>query len=165
MITAAEHWRTLDSRGQVMPWYTRDCCAWLETLDLRGKRVFEYGCGQSTIWYREQGAIVDGVDSNPEWAKMAGVPCKPGMTEYIDSIFDHRPFDLVCIDGIYRDECFSSALAHLQKNGAIVIDNFEQPSVQSDWPITRSIIKAVNLNLKVLKEPTHPDWQTAVITR
>lgn len=157
-MTPIEHWRTLDNNGNVMPWYTRPCLAWLETLDLKDKRVFEYGCGVSTTWYRIQGAVVHGVDSNPEWAN--GQKVVTLKEDYIAEVMNYDPFDFIAIDGIYRDDCTECALKRLKKGGYLIADNFEQPSVEPHWPKTRELTK--HLPMTIFKELEHYDWVTAM---
>lgn len=153
-----DNWRTLDNYGNVMPWYTRPCLAWLIDLDLRFKRVFEYGGGVSTNWYRLRGAIVSGVDSNPDWAN--GLRVESDKYKYLGAIGNER-YDLIIIDGDFRDDCAYSAIEHLNPGAFLIADNFEQPSADlPDWPKTRELTK--HLPLTLYKEPTHPDWQTAV---
>lgn len=143
-----------------LPWYTSPCLEWLMTLDLKDKLVWEYGMGNSTLWYTKRGAIVSGVDSNPEWA--VGGYHATEQSDYINAIYNlGELFDLVVIDGLYRDECTAHAINCLKRGGHIIIDNFKQPSVQADWPLTDYHINEILI--KIYKEPGHPDWQTAVV--
>jgi hypothetical protein len=129
MIHPIEDWLTKDDEGMQMPWYTRPCLEVLDKMDFIGKNVFEYGCGHSTLWYRKRGANVFGVDSNPEWAKFAGVDLETQEDDYVMSIYgmDYPLFDIVCIDGIYRDRCTEYALDYLAPGGILIIDNYDQP--------------------------------------
>lgn len=164
MVKEADHWRTLDSKGRIMPWYTRKACEWLDCLDLTGKRVWEWGGGGSTIWYRERGAIVSGVDSSFEWATVSGLMYVPEKQEYISSIMG--TFDLICIDGDYRDECFVYALNHLAEFGTIIIDNWKQSSAGwPDWPETERLIREMKLRVTEYPQDGHPNWVTITVTR
>jgi len=165
MITELEHWRTIDSRGNIMPWYTRSCCAWLDTLDLTDKFVWEYGGGVSTLWYRLRSSTVFGVDSSFEWARLAGILHAPEKQDYICAI-QQVDFDLICIDGDYRDECFVYALNHLAPSGVIIIDNWKQESAGwPDWPETERLIKELNLKVTEYPQAGHPDWVTITVQR
>lgn len=164
MIQEAEHWRTIDGQGRVMPWYTRGCCKWLETLDLNGKNVWEWGGGESTLWYRSAGAHVLGVDSDRHWAYHSGLDFVNDMVTYIFSI--NGSFDLICIDGDVRDHCFREAINHLKYDGVIIIDNYKQTSAGwPNWPITEGLIKELNLKVTEYHELTHPDWLTITVQR
>lgn len=165
-MRAIHDWLTVDDQGLLMPWYTRPFLEKLEKIDFKDQNVFEYGVGNSTIWFRKRGANVFGVDDSPAWAEKIGVPCKIDKESYCGYIQKVRKtFHMIVIDGIYRDECIEYALPLLKKDGVIVIDNWKQPSVDpNNWDITDRVIEEKNLDLVIYKEPTHPDWSTAVVT-
>lgn len=169
MITEIDHWRTADAKGMTMPWFTRACCEWLSTLELENKLVFEYGGGQSSLWFGEQGCIVYGVDHQKEWADLGKIDWETNESSYVRHISTLRPggkFDIVCIDGEWRDECTEWALAYLSKDGFIIIDNWDQPSVPpNEWSKTLALIEKKGLKTKIFHEKDHPDWQTIIITR
>lgn len=164
-----ENWQTLDDNGILMPWYTRPCLKWLQTLDLNGKQVFEYGVGYSTEWYRSRGAEVHGVDHDEKWAKIARCALERGRYKYLREIDDWGYQDIICIDGEWRDECLEYALKYIRKGGFIIIDNYRQPTVQEFWPKTEILIIGgcngliKRDGIKLYREPTHEDWQTLVI--
>lgn len=162
MIQASEHWRTLDDNGITMPWYTRPCLEWLDTIDLTGKKVFEFGCGDSTKWYKSRGAITYGVDHLSMWLPKAhGYTLADNTADYIRGIDWKTEYDFIIIDGLYRDDCTEDALKHLKGGGYLICDNFEQASADlANWPKTRELTK--NLKGTFYKEPNHPDWVTAV---
>lgn len=166
-MTEIEGWQTKDEMGVIMPWYTRPCLEWLQSLDLKGKRIFEYGVGYSTLWYESKGAITWGVDSSEYWAKLCRARHTNDKGIYIRTINDlyilQTKFDIICIDGLWRDECTEHALKKVGKGGYIIIDNWKQASADlADWPITEKLIEGMNTT--VYKEPTHPDWKTLVIS-
>lgn len=158
-------WRYRDSEtGMFYPWYTKPCLEWLISLDLKGKRIWEYGVGDSTLWYREKGAYCVGVDNDMDWClKVAGAFCIPHYPEYCEKIRHGGVFDIVCIDGVWRDECTEHALNALKEGGYLIIDNYKQPSVQEHWPLTEKLIEGMPIT--IYKELDHYDWQTAVITK
>lgn len=157
-------WVYFDEYGFRMPWYTLPCLEWLNEIDLGGRRVFEYGVGHSTSWFMSREAITFGVESNEEWANPVLGSGRhmwaTGKDLYISAINAFNPYDIIVIDGIHRDDCTEHALKKLKKGGYLICDNFEQPSVQADWPKTRELTK--DLPLTIYKQPDHYDWQTAV---
>lgn len=161
-MTEIEGWQTLDDNGIKMPWYTRPCLEWLESIDLKGKKVFEYGVGYSTLWFRSKGATVFGVDNNPKYSQLTGTKLvESNKIGYIKSIYDYEPFDIISVDGLYRDECTQYALQRIKKGGFIILDNYKQTEVEPYWPVTEELIK--ELDYIIYKEPTHLDWSTLVI--
>ncbi len=66
-------WRWLNSLQsdyfirQRLPWLTFEAIERLGTLDLKGKNVFEYGSGGSTLFWLDKGAKVVSVEHDLEW--------------------------------------------------------------------------------------------------
>jgi hypothetical protein len=50
-----------------LPWLVFDAIDYLDRLDLRGWRVFEYGSGGSTLYWLRRGARVTSVEHEPGW--------------------------------------------------------------------------------------------------
>lgn len=170
MIYPQPDWLTKDEHGIQMPWYTRPCLEVLDKMDFKGKRVFEYGVGYSTIWYRSRGATSWGVDSNEVWAKATGSYFTTDKIPYLTHIGKaakskgNVAFDIICIDGLFRDECTEYALKHVATGGMIIIDNYKQPSVDPDpnaWVETDRLTG--HMRRELYKEPEHPDWATLII--
>lgn len=130
-----------NSDMDIIPLYTYPCYEYLNSLNLKGKRVFEYGCGYSTIWWKNQDAITSGVESDPKWwnlvsSQVEGVELQTHKQSYIDSILQYdEKFDFIIIDGKFRSECVANALTMLSDDGMIILDNsdfFESAKVELD---------------------------------
>lgn len=52
---------------QVKPWYTDTCIAFLDTLDLSGFKIFEYGSGGSTLYFGSRAESVITIEHDPEY--------------------------------------------------------------------------------------------------
>jgi hypothetical protein len=121
----------LDASGAPLPWYTYPAIEYLSQVDFAGRRVFEYGAGNSTLFWQARGARVAGVESDPAWhAKLSRQDPAPRILlrerreEYVRSIEEAEgPFDVVAIDGRWRHDCAKAAPAQLAPGGAIVLDN------------------------------------------
>lgn len=167
MTEILEGYRKRDPEtGLIFPWYTWPCLEWLSKLDLKRKRVFEYGLGDSTIWYRAKGCESFGVDNNINWCLHAGNGYWNETTRicYINTINRYGYFDLVVIDGDYRDDCTEYALKYMKPGGHLIIDNYRQPSVEPNiWTQTDKLIEGMPIT--IYKQPGHQDWATAVITK
>jgi len=169
-------WRWFDEELNIpYPWYTSPCLKHLITLGLQGKTVFEYGVGDSTEWWRKKGTIIDGVDNNIEWALKTGAQYKHHTYEYINAIDTGKLYDIIVVDGEWRDECvygvvdselkYPSIFKYLKPYGLVIIDNYKQPSVQEHWPLTEAVIERLRLQVTYFKEPDHYDWQTIILKK
>lgn len=121
----------VDAGGLPVPWYTYPMIEYLDSLDLSHMRVFEYGCGNSTLWWAARAREVVSVEDNPEWhAKVskevsanARLVLEQNHTRYVEAIRAFGSFDLIVVDGIVRYQCSVEAVKHLNPGGAIILDN------------------------------------------
>lgn len=139
----------VDAAGRPIPWYTYPAIEFLEQLDFRDRQVFEFGCGNSTLFWGARAARVTSVEHDPAWhasmsAKVESAPIDLRLaaerTEYVAAI---RPlagtFDVIVVDGRWRFACAREAVAALRPGGLIVLDN-------ADWyPGTARMLRAANL--------------------
>ncbi len=125
--------RPVTPTGEPLPWFTYPAIHYLEQLDLSSTSVFEYGSGNSTLWWQTRVAAVRSVEHDAEWYQLV----RGAVHEFVD----HRlvtdaesyvnaiapgQYDIIVIDGEFRRECVRKAVDHLKSGGFIVLDN-------SDW--------------------------------
>ena len=161
-------WKYFDSQLSInFPWYTRP---FLEVLinnfELSNWKVFEYGGGNSTIWWRRSSREVHSVDTNPIWSKNMNLTLCQEKEKFIScpkNLINEEKFDCIIIDGEpveWRDDCTQYALESIKIGGILIIDNYEQDSVGlKEWPKTNSLLSLHEKH--VFKEPEHQDWKTA----
>ena len=131
--------KPMDSAGQPYPWYTYPAVEYLKQLDFTGKTVFEYGSGQSTLFWASRAASVASVEHNHEWYVLVGsrIPANCTLvhesesTAYAAAISRfNQQFDVIVIDGLVtgrtRLKCARAAVPHLREGGMIILDN-------ADW--------------------------------
>jgi hypothetical protein len=124
------------STGEQCPWYTYAALHFLSTRDVSGLSVFEYGCGNSTLWWSRHAAKVRSVESNPLWYEKM-LPLLPenaaiilrelanGET-YADEILKFEPFDVIVIDGFDRVKCAEAAVQRLNDQTVVIWDNSDR---------------------------------------
>lgn len=172
-LSLTNEWQHKDPEmGLVFPWYVKSVLDELKTWDLKDKKVFEYGLGASTLWFVAKGAWVYGCDTNKEYLDAVGEAILArkwkGMFYYIEEkevyvnhIYDRGClFDVVIIDGVWRDDCVKPTLDCLKPGGILIFDNWMQPSVEMQSEETQRILTA--LEHKIYKQEGHLDWQTAI---
>jgi hypothetical protein len=125
----------MDPAGNPIPWLTYPAIEYLNQFDVKDKKIFEYGCGQSTAYWKRRGAQVWGVEHDRAWFEKLTSETPATRTIYFaDAEMDYaaaieRPgthFDIVVIDGVFRTACVEPALAHLRSGGFIILDNAER---------------------------------------
>ena len=127
--------RPLDAQGNPIPWYTYPAVEFLRTLDLQNSRVFEYGCGNSSIFLAQRVKEIYAVENDQDWAaevKSAGILNLNIITAPKKESYINAPralggnFDVIVVDGRYRRECAIVASELVKDDGFIIFDN-------SDW--------------------------------
>lgn len=124
----------IDKEGNPLPWYTYPAIEYLNQLDLSNKLIFEWGSGNSSIYFAKRSKQVISIEDNEEWYKKN--QNKKSFNQeivftsedmYISYISNfEKKFDIIIIDGKYRSECAKAAPNHLAEGGIIILDN-------SDW--------------------------------
>ncbi len=139
----------LDASGQPIPWYTYPAIEYLRQLDFSEKTVFEYGSGNSTLFWGRIAESVVSVESDSVWyekireyessaaVRIHLVTEEESYVEFLSNCPDS--FDVIVVDGLYRGRCAVAAVEKLRPGGLIILDN-------SDWfPKTAALLQAADL--------------------
>ncbi len=130
--------------GEPIPWFTYPAIWFLEQRLPSLSRVFEWGCGHSTLWLGRRVAEVVSVEHDPGWAEYVRQQATPNVKiivaqdekDYGQQI-KGLPFvpDVVVIDGKKgtRYACGQVALEVLAPLGVLVWDNAEWPDFSLAW--------------------------------
>lgn len=124
--------RPVDKSGNPIPWVTLSFLDFIEPRLRADFRIFEYGSGNSSIYYGRRVQRVVSVESSEEWfsfvkSKVPPNVCitlKKDLNEYVaHSAEYYGEFDLIVIDGLNRYDCLKPSLQSLKQDGVIVLDN------------------------------------------
>ena len=134
--TSYENWSSIDVNGQPIPWMTYSAVYYLSQLDLSSKKVFEWGSGNSSLYFSTRAQHVTTVESDINWYNYVleqkeanNVVFLKDADSYACCIDEMKEsYDVISIDGdIYRRlECAVHAITKLNAGGIIILDN-------SDW--------------------------------
>jgi hypothetical protein len=124
----------IDKSGNPIPWMTYAFVDFIEERLNKQMTVFEYGSGNSTLWFSDRVKDITSVEYDQNWFKKVEQHKKNNSTliykplnnkeEYITSINSfNKKFDIIVIDGRFRNKCAFNAPSCLNTNGVIVIDN------------------------------------------
>lgn len=126
-----------DTEGNPIPWFTYPAIDFISGLDISDKRVFEWGSGNSTLFWGKFAREIVSIETDPKWYEYL----KPKISSncsllyvdrdrssYVGAIDGYDRFDVIVIDGEveHRKACCLSALEHIADGGIIVLDNSDQ---------------------------------------
>jgi hypothetical protein len=127
--------RPIDGNGKAIPWYTYPAIEFIRGLRLNECRVFEYGSGNSSVFWAQRVNQIFAVENDPTWAdevrsqniKNLHVITSTDRDDYVKTPFSlGGNFDIVIIDGRYRKDCVYTAIDVVGDDGMIIFDN-------ADW--------------------------------
>lgn len=138
-LASMKEWSCVDGGGRVIPWYTYPAIEYLSHLDFSGRKVFEYGSGNSSIWWAAKCRSLTSIESDAQWyEKIRSAAAATGKINYRLAL-DKNSYvrqdeiseaDVVIIDGLYRPECADFILSKISSGSwnpeLLIFDN-------SDW--------------------------------
>lgn len=146
--TLVEWQRRSPETGLVECWWTHPFLDEMNTWDLKDKTWLEFGAGLGTASLRQKCKWVDSIEANRDWAQTVSEYCgenhlhngkiylnhlADGVQENIEPYFALIPkekYDIISVDGIFRNECLQWAIDHFKGRGGILIaDNWKQSFV------------------------------------
>lgn len=101
----------VDAEDRPLPWFTYPAIEYLMQLDLSTHEIFEYGAGNSSLFFGQRARRVTSVESDATWLAMLEPKRGANMTlllredptQYIDAVAESgQPYDLIIVDGLYR---------------------------------------------------------------
>lgn len=128
--------QSVDSTGRPLPWMTYPFIRFIESRSdlLSTVDCFEYGCGNSTLWWSQRLRSVHAIESDPKWFDRISRDL-PGninlrlaardSTAYAQAIATAgvEQYGLVVVDGYQRVECIRASVDWLTPDGVLVLDN------------------------------------------
>jgi len=168
----------------VLPWITFPAMRFLRVRITPSTRVFEWGCGMSTLWFERRCGEVWAVEDNPDWhatvsqrATRAEVLLLKGRA-YVNKILEFAPghFDLISVDGSYRLDCFRLALERARPGSLLLVDNTDWASCPSqrsnggDFYVIDQMLNELGQDWEVHRFPgwgpcNFYAWETTVCVR
>jgi hypothetical protein len=132
-LNSLRHQRPVNKDNQPIPWLTYPAIDYIDTVIKSDWRIFEWGSGNSTLWWAAKTTSVVAVEDNSEWfneikSQMPSNVSLKNITEksaYVDEIlaYEDNSFDVIVIDGSHRNECARAAIPKLKHTGMLIFDN------------------------------------------
>jgi len=127
----------IDKDGNPLPWVTYPFIRFIDEKLNHNLDIFEFGSGNSTLFYAARVASVDSVENDKFWFEKIRntVPQNTRLffchLEYggeygnFASTTD-KPYDMIIVDGRDRVNCCKKSIAALKPGGVVVLDDSER---------------------------------------
>lgn len=149
-----------------MPWLSYDGQKQLAAHLNPASSVLEFGSGMSTRWLAQRAGAVLSFENAPSWhervrAQLRDSPnvryvLAPTPADYL-AVPEGELFDLVLVDGRWRDQCVEIGLRHLKPGGVLYLDNSDKGADGhcGDVPLAGRMIRSA---------ASKHDWELREIT-
>ncbi len=129
--------QSIDNEGNPIAWYSYCCLKFLEPRLKKNFQVFEYGSGNSTLWYATEVAKVVSVEHDKKWAEFVAskLPNNAQLFykelqyggEYSKMAKNTKlKYHIIAIDGRDRINCIIESIDSLTDDGVYIFDNSQE---------------------------------------
>lgn len=133
---SARKWASIDRNGDPIPWITYPAIDILSARIHKNMRVFEFGSGNSTLWWGKFVREVNTVEHDQRWYEKikCTMPTNVDLKhikleyggEYCKSAIEQGPFDIIMIDGRDRVNCLKNSIQAVSEFGVLILDNSDR---------------------------------------
>ncbi|MDB9483039.1 hypothetical protein PN476_10470, partial [Dolichospermum circinale CS-537/05] len=125
--------KPLNQEAKPIPWYTYPAIEFIENKIYSDFRVFEYGSGNSSLWWSKRVTQVISIENDANWFNYIkeNMPSNVELylieddLEYASAILQYEDhlFDVIIVDGSNRNQCAEFAISKVKDQGFIIFDN------------------------------------------
>lgn len=135
----------VNADGEALPWVTYSFIDFIKNRITKKHLVFEFGSGNSTLFYAQRAKQVVSVEHDKDWFDKIK-NASPANAEMIFSELESngsyskmplstgKKYHIIIVDGRDRVNCCKNALAALTNDGVLVLDDsereFYQPAIK-----------------------------------
>jgi predicted O-methyltransferase YrrM len=134
-----------DESGNYLPWMSYPAIEFLQKTINKSHKIFEFGCGSSTVFFAKNAGSVTSIETNKKWqeaieTKLKSANLSAKITLMADGIDNKNyqtfpqnlpeKFDFIIIDSIKRFFCAQNAINALKEGGTIILDDSERKNYQ-----------------------------------
>lgn len=144
-----------DKDGNPIPWYTYPAIEYLSQFDYTEKKVFEFGCGYSSLFWARRSQKVISIEDNLTYYDKWRVNFSESNLDirwrdegeiYENAIFENPDlYDVIVVDGKRRVECSAAAVKKLAPGGMIILDDSDRINTSLEYVNSVEILRAANL--------------------
>ncbi|NBF03289.1 FkbM family methyltransferase [Pseudomonas sp. Fl5BN2] len=133
---SATAYASIDAESNPIPWITYPAIDFLASRVNRNMKVFEYGSGNSTLWWAKRVGMVSSVEHDFSWHEKvkAELPENANL-KYIELSYDGdycralacgQDWNIIVVDGRDRVNCLKQSIEKIANDGVILLDNSDR---------------------------------------
>ncbi|EAY26114.1 class I SAM-dependent methyltransferase [Microscilla marina] len=134
--------QSVDKNSKPIPWLNYPFIKFLETRLNKDMDIFEFGCGNSTIWYAQRVKRVTSVEHHEGWFNQIKAQIPQNAQLMLKKLEDDDSYEksvrtsgdkyqVIIVDGRKRNESIKESLHSIADNGIIILDNSERDNYTS----------------------------------
>ena len=131
----------IDENGSPIPWVTYSFIDFIKERISNSHSVFEFGSGNSTLFYAKYAKKVVSVEHDKAWFdKISKTRASNSDIIYVEletngkysraALNSADRFDIIIVDGRDRNNCCKQSVDALTDSGVIVLDDSERPDYE-----------------------------------
>jgi hypothetical protein len=136
-LNSFKYGNPVDSNFQPIPWFTYSAIDFLKDKLRSDFTLLEFGSGNSTLFWSERVNEIVSLEHNIEWFEKLRIKIPENVEliltsskspqEYLSILNKmQKKFELIVIDGIFRNECLNESLNLISNGGIIILDDSER---------------------------------------
>jgi len=142
-IEAFKRQLPIDRDEKPLPWVTYSFIDFISDRLDKNMDIFEYGSGNSTLWYAQKVNSVTSVEHDKQWFEKIKNSMPDNVSIYNEELIYggnyskfsenlEQKFHIVIVDGRDRINCIKSAINSIKSdNGVVVLDDSERESYKN----------------------------------
>lgn len=125
----------VNSSMQPIPWFTYPAIEYLEQFDFSNFDVLEWGSGSSSIYFSSKVKSILSIEDDEKWfnqilsdSRFFGtIKLAKNKLDYISiATSTEEKYDLIIIDGKYRDACIDNLKYVVKPSSIVIFDNSDR---------------------------------------
>lgn len=163
----------VNHKNEPIPWFAYPAIKFIESKLNREMIVFEYGCGNSTLWWSKHVKYVFSCEHNVIWYESMKrlIPVNVVLYQvdldhgYSKKVLEFKnKFDIVVIDGRDRVNCAINTIEALKINGIIIWDNSDREKYKEgyDYLISKNFKR---IDFEGIGSLSSKSWCTSIFYR
>lgn len=142
--------KSVGAEGKPLPWLTYPLINFIEPKLSKKFSMFEYGSGNSTMWFADHVGFIQSVDHDELWYRQVLTKLPSNATLMLEKIDGDQSYsaatflscdsennysssvsrtgklyDIILVDGVYRSNSVVHSVKCLTKEGIIIVDNVD----------------------------------------